>query len=111
MQSGRKNSGSTPESKRAAHGEGRRRGLGTGCGAHKSVASFQLMFLQTAIHGTAAQPESFGGLADISLMTGKSALDQILFDVVEAHLFEFSGGAGRLRAQAEICRANRGAGR
>src|SRR5213082_2720503 len=80
--------------------EGQRPALGAGCGAHKSSASFQLMLLQPAVHGAPAQSQGFGGLADIPLVAGKCALNQILLHFVEAHLLELGGSAGGLRAQA-----------
>src|ERR1041384_4579121 len=60
------------------------------------------MLLQAAVHGAAAQSKGFGRLADVSLVTGKRALDQILLHFVEAHLLELGCGAGGLSAQAEI---------
>src|SRR5215469_8227488 len=65
------------------------------------------MLLQPPVHGAAAQSQGLGGLADVSRMTGKRALDEILLHFVEAHLLELGGGAtDGLGAQAEVRCAN-----
>src|SRR5579859_812576 len=87
---------------------GQRPAPGAGCGAHKSAASFQLMLLQPAVHSAAAQSKRFGGLADVPLVTGKRALDEIFLHFVEAHLFELSSSASSLCAQAKVGRADGG---
>src|SRR2546429_604300 len=106
----RKNFRSTEESGQPATPEGQRPALGVGSGAHTLVGSFQSMLLQPAVHGATAQSESFGGLADISFVTRKSTLNEILLDFVETHLLQLCNAAGGLRAQAEIGRTHCGSG-
>src|SRR5437899_6635776 len=81
MRCPRKNFRSTEESGQPATPEGQRPALGVGSGAHTLVGSFQSMLLQPAVHGATAQSESFGGLADISFVTRKSTLNEILLDL------------------------------
>src|SRR6202158_105827 len=105
------NSHATRESWRSANLGNPRLVRGAGCGAHRPVASFQSMFLQPAIHGAAAQPQSLGCLAYISLVAGESALEEIPLNFVEAHLLQLGRAAGGLRSQTEVCRADGRAGR
>src|SRR4029077_16630502 len=74
------------------------------------AASFQAVFLQATIHGAAAQTERFGSLADIAIVTSQRALDEVMLDFVEAHVFEAGIGADGGRAEAEIGGADRGSG-
>src|SRR6267378_2866160 len=105
------NSHATRESWRSANLGNPRLARGAGCGAHRPVGSFQSMFLQPAIHGAAAQPQSLGCLAYIPFVAGESALDEIPLNFVEAHLLELGRAAGGLRAQTEVCCADGRAGR
>src|ERR1700694_4987892 len=105
------NSHATRESWRSANLGNPRLVRGAGCGAHRPVASFQSMFLQPAIHGAAAQPQSLVCLAYIPFVAGESALDEIPLNFVKAHLLELGRATGGLRAQTEVCRADGRAGR
>src|ERR1700682_5017490 len=74
------------------------------------AASFQAVFLQSAIHRAAAQAERLGGLTHIPIVAGKRALYQVMLDIVKAHVFEARSGAGSGCAQSEIGGANQRAG-
>src|SRR5204862_4661688 len=84
---------------------------GAGPGAHRTIPSFQSMFLQPAIHGAATESQGLGCLTDVPLVSGESALDEVPLHFVEAHLLQLGRSAGGLRAQAEIRRAHGRSGR
>ena len=69
------------------------------------------MFLQPAIHGAAAQSQSLRRLAHISFVARECALDEIPLNFIEAHFLQLGRAARGLRAQTEVCRADRRARR
>src|ERR1700680_1874124 len=66
------------------------------------AASFQAVFLQTAVHRAAAKAQSFCRLADIAVVPRERALNQVMLHFIEAHLFEPRTGARSHGAQTKI---------
>src|SRR2546427_4770045 len=66
------------------------------------AGSTLLVLLQTAVKPAAAQSQSLGRLADVSLEPRQRFLDQVALDFFEAHFFQ-PGGCARIgRAQAQV---------
>src|ERR1700686_4031951 len=66
------------------------------------AASFQAVFLQAAVHRAATKAQSFCRLADIAVVPRQRALNQVVLDLVEAHLFQPRTGARSRGALTEI---------
>src|SRR6266436_6465733 len=75
-----------------------------------AAASFQAVFLQAPIHRATAKAQSLGGLADVSVVACQRALNQMMLNVIEAHLFEPRASTRSSGPQSQIGRTNQGPG-